>query len=167
MPPLPSRTWIFQANPLDYEIDRALLSLPGMTWRIKQTRYKDDTAPGHKVFLWKSGRRGAAIVAEASVLTAASMLEERRRRNAVLYSKRKGGSADRSRATCAPANRRDIQAPTSETRGGVSHPRTARSTLGTSVGGRLTWSEGAPTFQSAASLAPNELSEVPIRKYGR
>lgn len=71
--PSPARTWIFQANPKYYDIDRALMSLREMSWSVNQ--YKQSINPGDTVFLWKSGAE-AGIVAGATVLTAPAIMEQ-------------------------------------------------------------------------------------------
>jgi hypothetical protein len=74
LPPLarPVSTWIFQANRKLYDISGALGSLSKMTWLVSS--YQDRILPGDKIFLWKSGA-DAGIVAEASIVTAPSMIE--------------------------------------------------------------------------------------------
>ena len=68
-----TRTWIFQANPKIYDIDAALASLREMSWSINQ--YKQSINPGDAVFVWRSGA-GAGIVAEATVLSGPSMMDQ-------------------------------------------------------------------------------------------
>ena len=71
--PSPARTWIFQANPKYFDIDRALASLPEMSWLVNQ--FKQSISPKDEVFLWKSGAEGG-IVAAATVLTAPAIMEQ-------------------------------------------------------------------------------------------
>ena len=57
-----SQTWIFQANPDDYDLGGAVLKLRTIPWRV--TRYKNKITSGDRVYLWESGRK-AGIVALA------------------------------------------------------------------------------------------------------
>jgi 5-methylcytosine-specific restriction protein B len=61
-----ARTWIFQANPLLYNIVEAVNSLSSMSWLVN--RYKDEIKIGDRVFLWRSGK-DAGIIARATVLS--------------------------------------------------------------------------------------------------
>jgi hypothetical protein len=53
------RTWIFQGNPDDYDIDGYLDSRPArLTWLV--TRYAHEIAVEDRVFLWRNqGARGS------------------------------------------------------------------------------------------------------------
>jgi 5-methylcytosine-specific restriction protein B len=62
-----ARAWIFQANPITYNIDGALQKLNEITWSV--TRYKNEIQPGDRVFLWRSGGE-AGIVADGTLMTA-------------------------------------------------------------------------------------------------
>jgi hypothetical protein len=66
------RTWIFQANPDDFDLDGYLASRPALfVWLV--TRYASEIAVGDRVYLWRNrGKQQAisGIVAEA-VVTAA------------------------------------------------------------------------------------------------
>jgi EVE domain len=66
-------TWIFQANPLFYDIDAALASLPEISWLVKA--HRDKINPGDEVFLWKSGTEGG-ILGKATVLTTPGLMEQ-------------------------------------------------------------------------------------------
>jgi hypothetical protein len=65
-PPSTNRSWIFQANPKFYDLEKALESLKELTFEINQ--HKNDIHAGDKVFLWQSGT-DAGIVAVARVTT--------------------------------------------------------------------------------------------------
>ena len=66
------RTWIFQANPDEYDIDGYFASRPAeVVWLV--TRYADEIAAGDRVYLWRNQgqqRAVAGIIAEAIVTTA-------------------------------------------------------------------------------------------------
>ena len=68
---MPSKTWIFQANPARFNISAFLAARPLHTeWLV--SRYRDEIAPGDKVFLWRSAgdqSEPAGVIAEATVLT--------------------------------------------------------------------------------------------------
>ncbi len=75
----PSRAWIFQANPDQWDLAGALAELTEFTWRVKQ--HRDEIHAGDTVYLWEAGDR-AGIVAIATVLTEPAVLaddEEERR----------------------------------------------------------------------------------------
>lgn len=65
------KTWLFQANPSRFEIDRFLATKPDITTFLV-TRYQQEIAVGDQVFVWRSiggGNQDAAgIVAEAEVI---------------------------------------------------------------------------------------------------
>jgi 5-methylcytosine-specific restriction endonuclease McrA len=69
------RTWIFQGNPDDYDIDGYLGSRPAqLVWLV--TRYASEIAVGDRVYLWRNqGKQSAipGIIAEA-IITAAPEL---------------------------------------------------------------------------------------------
>jgi hypothetical protein len=72
------RTWIFQGNPNDYDIDSYLASRPAeIVWLV--TRYSEEIAEGDRVYLWRNQgeqqKSVAGIVAEA-VVTASPRLRE-------------------------------------------------------------------------------------------
>jgi len=60
----PTRTWIFQANPKLYDIERALAKLREQTWLVRQ--HQGDIHEGDVVYLWVAGK-GSGIVARAVV----------------------------------------------------------------------------------------------------
>jgi HNH endonuclease/EVE domain len=72
------RTWIFQSNPDDYDIDGYLASRPPeVVWLV--TRYASEITPGDRVYLWRNqGKQQAlaGIIAEAIVTTAPSLRGE-------------------------------------------------------------------------------------------
>src|SRR5215831_3618007 len=72
------RTWIFQGNPDDYDIDSYLDSRPArLTWLV--TRYAHEIAIGDRVFLWRNqGANGAVagVVAEAIVTEPPALRDE-------------------------------------------------------------------------------------------
>jgi 5-methylcytosine-specific restriction enzyme MrcB-like protein/EVE domain-containing protein/dynein-related subfamily AAA family protein len=57
-------TWIFQANPGVYDIDRALRQLPEIEWTVRQHRRR--VHKGDRVYVWRSGPE-AGIVAVGEV----------------------------------------------------------------------------------------------------
>ena len=63
------KTWIFQANPDDYDIDDYLASRPAeVVWLV--TRYADEVEVGDRVYLWRNQgqqKSVAGIIAEAIV----------------------------------------------------------------------------------------------------
>ncbi|MCP9787129.1 EVE domain-containing protein [Cyanobium sp. N5-Cardenillas] len=65
------RTWIFQANPNEFDIDGYLAAGPKeITWLVR--RYSGEIQPGDVVYIWRSsgGEEGkAGIVARATALT--------------------------------------------------------------------------------------------------
>jgi 5-methylcytosine-specific restriction protein B len=68
-----AQSWIFQANPLMYNIAGAVERLQTMTWFV--TRYKERIGPGDRVYMWRSGEE-AGIVGTATVLTEPEILPE-------------------------------------------------------------------------------------------
>jgi EVE domain/HNH endonuclease len=64
------RTWIFQGNPHQFDIDAYLASFPShFVWLV--TRYADEINLGDRVYIWRTlGAKGtvAGIVAEAEVI---------------------------------------------------------------------------------------------------
>ncbi len=61
-----TRTWIFQANPLFYNIAEAVNTLATISWLVR--RYKDQISIGDHVYLWRSGA-DAGIVARGTILS--------------------------------------------------------------------------------------------------
>ena len=65
------RTWIFQGNPNEFDIDGYLAAAPNeITWLVR--RYGSEIQPGDAVFIWRSSgglKDKAGIVARATVLT--------------------------------------------------------------------------------------------------
>jgi hypothetical protein len=72
------RTWIFQGNPDDYDIDAYLSSRPSqVVWLV--TRYGSEIAVGDRVYLWRNqGTQSAipGIIAEAIVTAAPELRGE-------------------------------------------------------------------------------------------
>ncbi len=71
---LTMKTWIFQANPIEFDIDSFLVAEPvAVAWTV--TRHQSEIAVGDQVFLWRSvgGRddTDSGIVAEAVVTSSA------------------------------------------------------------------------------------------------
>jgi predicted RNA-binding protein with PUA-like domain len=60
-----AHSWIFQANPERFDIDRALESLEVIHWRVPQ--YASEIIPGDKVAIWRSGKQ-AGIIGIAQVV---------------------------------------------------------------------------------------------------
>ncbi len=69
------RTWIFQGNPDDYDIDSYLASRPAQVlWLV--TRYALEIAVEDRVYLWRNqgqDRAVAGVVAEATVLASPAL----------------------------------------------------------------------------------------------
>jgi MoxR-like ATPase len=61
-----SGTWIFQANPSLYDIDRAVSEESRLFWVLRQN--KSEIRKGDRVYLWRSGTE-AGVIARATVLT--------------------------------------------------------------------------------------------------
>lgn len=61
------RYWAFQANPITYDIERAVVELTTDTWTTKQS----DVRAGDRTLIWKSlgGSSNRGVVAFAEVLT--------------------------------------------------------------------------------------------------
>jgi hypothetical protein len=74
------RTWIFQGNPDDYDIDGYLASRPSqVVWLV--TRYASEIVPGDRVYLWRNQGQAkvvAGVVAEAIVSEAPTLRGEDR-----------------------------------------------------------------------------------------
>jgi hypothetical protein len=66
-------SWIFQANPDNFDIDEAIGELKEITWKVN--RYKDRIHAGDIVYLWKSGEN-AGIVAVGKILTEPALLKD-------------------------------------------------------------------------------------------
>jgi 5-methylcytosine-specific restriction endonuclease McrA len=79
------QTWIFQANPDEFDIDAYLASRPAQVpWLV--TRYASEIAVGDRVYFWRNqGKQDAiaGIIAEGIVTTAPELREEDR--NAVPF----------------------------------------------------------------------------------
>lgn len=60
-------TWIFQANPAIYDIDRAVSEESRLFWVVRQ--FGSEVKAGDRVYLWRSG-------AEAGVIATATVLDE-------------------------------------------------------------------------------------------
>jgi hypothetical protein len=63
----PTRTWIFQANPKLYNLEKALTKLREHTWLVRQ--HQNDIHEGDVVYLWIAGK-GSGIIARATVNSA-------------------------------------------------------------------------------------------------
>jgi len=66
-------SWIFQANPDNFDIDEAVGELKEITWKVN--RYKDRVNAGDAVYFWKSGEN-AGIVAVGKILTEPALLKD-------------------------------------------------------------------------------------------
>lgn len=67
------RSWIFQANPLYYDIDASIRDVREMTWLV--TSHRAEINSGDQVFIWRAGP-SAAIVATATTITQPIDIEE-------------------------------------------------------------------------------------------
>ena len=65
-PPEEARSWLFQANPSIFDIDRAISEEPQLTWVVRQ--YRKAVRKGDRVYLWRAGPE-AGVIATATVLT--------------------------------------------------------------------------------------------------
>jgi hypothetical protein len=72
------RTWVFQGNPDDYDIDGYLSTRPArLVWLV--TRYAAEITVGDRVYLWRNqGKQKATpgIIAEAIVTAAPELRDE-------------------------------------------------------------------------------------------
>jgi hypothetical protein len=73
------RTWLFQGNPDNFDIDGYLATRPvELPWLV--TRYADQIAIGDRVYIWRaqgSGQRNnAGVIAEAEVIAPAALRPE-------------------------------------------------------------------------------------------
>ncbi|MCC7174326.1 MAG: EVE domain-containing protein [Bryobacterales bacterium] len=74
IPPNPAaNSWVFQANPLYFNITDAVEKLTSMSWLV--SRYKDRIGAGDHLYLWRCGE-DAGIVATGTVLTEPAPLPE-------------------------------------------------------------------------------------------
>ncbi|MCK6533075.1 MAG: EVE domain-containing protein [Polyangiaceae bacterium] len=69
--PVAAVAWIFQANPRYFDLAAALGTLNELQWRVNQ--HLDRIKPGHRVFLWQSGKNGG-VLALGTILTAPATL---------------------------------------------------------------------------------------------
>jgi hypothetical protein len=80
------RTWIFQGNPDDFDLDAFLATAPiQFPWLV--TRYGDEISVGDRVYIWRTQgkQKGVAgIIAEAQVIAPVAPLPEKRRRHSIL-----------------------------------------------------------------------------------
>jgi hypothetical protein len=60
-----AKVWIFQANPSIFDIDRAVVEEPEMTWVVRQ--HRNEVREGDRVYLWRAGGE-AGVIATATVL---------------------------------------------------------------------------------------------------
>lgn len=68
-----NRAWIFQANPLYYDIDKSVNEITEMTWFVKQ--YRTHIHTGDLAFLWKSGVPGG-LVAIGTIISEPNLIKE-------------------------------------------------------------------------------------------
>jgi HNH endonuclease/EVE domain len=72
------RTWVFQGNPDDFDIDGYLATRPAeFPWLV--TRYADEIGVGDRVYIWRTqGKQGAVagVIAEAEVIALATLRPE-------------------------------------------------------------------------------------------
>jgi hypothetical protein len=74
VPPNPARySWIFQANPLFFNITEALEKLTTMNWLV--SKYRERIGPGDHLYLWRCGDE-AGIVGTGTVLSEPAPLPE-------------------------------------------------------------------------------------------
>ncbi len=60
-----SQSWLFQANPKVFDIDRAVSEESEMSWVVRQ--YRGEVRAGDRVYVWRSGPE-AGVIAVATVL---------------------------------------------------------------------------------------------------
>ena len=69
------RTWIFQGNPDDFDLDAYLATAPTqLPWLV--TRYGDEIKTGDRVYIWRTqGKRKAiaGVIAEAEIIAPAAL----------------------------------------------------------------------------------------------
>lgn len=68
-----NNTWIFQANPRIYDIEKAVKNIDDMSWPI--SRYKDRIRIGDKVFIWVAGKE-SGIIATAVITSNPAMIPQ-------------------------------------------------------------------------------------------
>jgi len=72
------RTWIFQGNPDDFDLDAYLATAPiRFPWLV--TRYGDEISAGDRVYIWRTQgkQKGiAGLIAEAEVIARVALLPE-------------------------------------------------------------------------------------------
>lgn len=73
--PRRSESWIFQANPTVYEIDRAVRALPRIEWTVRQ--HRDRVRAGDRAYIWRSGA-DAGIIAIGTIETDPADVEPNR-----------------------------------------------------------------------------------------
>jgi len=66
-------SWIFQANPDIFDIDKAIEELKEITWKVN--RYKDRVQAGDTVYFWKSGE-SAGIIAAGKIISEPALLKD-------------------------------------------------------------------------------------------
>jgi hypothetical protein len=72
------RTWIFQGNPDDFDLDAYLATIPiRFPWLV--TRYGNEVNVGDRIYIWRTqGKQKAiaGIVAEAEIMAPVARLQE-------------------------------------------------------------------------------------------
>jgi hypothetical protein len=72
------RTWIFQGNPDDFDLNGYLATAPAqLPWLV--TRYADDIKPGDRVYIWRARGKSkavAGVIAEAEVIAPVALRSE-------------------------------------------------------------------------------------------
>ena len=71
--PAARSAWLFQSNPLLYDLRGALRSLSEQVWSV--SRYAKRITPGDRVYLWEAGRWGG-IAGMAEIMGAARVRPE-------------------------------------------------------------------------------------------
>jgi predicted RNA-binding protein with PUA-like domain len=75
----PMTTWIFQANPKRWDIDRGLRPDTDTTWNVNQAHFEREMRVGDDVFIWRSdgGSPGTGgIVGRARVIGRPRVMQE-------------------------------------------------------------------------------------------
>jgi EVE domain len=70
---MPTKSWLFQANPKYSQILEAIQQLDGIFWLV--TRYHEEISPGDQVLIWIAGKQ-AGIYAIAEVAAAPQFMDE-------------------------------------------------------------------------------------------
>lgn len=68
-----NNTWIFQANPRIYDIEKAMTKIQDISWSI--SRFKERVKVGDKVYIWVAGKE-SGIIATAVITSSPAMIQQ-------------------------------------------------------------------------------------------